>query len=310
MGNKKFITMLERQIDLFVGTFQDDADNLFKGEYDGRLIHPGEYGMYRERCFKALLQNVLSREEKVSDGFIITSFNDTVSTQCDVLVRNANSVPLTDNGIVNFYPVEDVYAIIEVKSNLSKADFKKSLRKLAENKKLSDHRMIGTKLKSSRFLNYDYIPSFLICNKLDFRIRDLNFDEIYEGIERRYWHNAILSILDGALSYRLPLNDLPERTKQCYANKNFDVDHVAFDYQYSLHAYMLNDKEFEVYNCPHKFIKVNERDKYQHIMWFLCAVKQAVNETIKYHFDGVVYLGMSKEECCVDYENNYEKISI
>ena len=310
MSNNKFITMLERQINLFVSTFQDDGDSLYKDEYRKQLIHPGEYGMYRERCFKALLQNILSREEKVSDGFIITSRDNAISTQCDVLVRNANAIPLTDNGIVNFFPVEDVYAIIEVKSNLSKADFKKCLRKLAENKMLSDHRRNGTRLKVSRFLNYDYIPSFLVCNKLEFDINSLDFNDIYEGIEPRYWHNSILSIMDGVLSYRLQLKELPEKTKLHYQKKNFDVVNVSFDYQYSLHAYVLDDRSIEIYRCPHKFIKMDLSDKYQHIKLFLSSLKQAVDETIKYHFDSIVYLGVSKDDCCIDDEDVYEKISI
>lgn len=310
MGNKKFITMLERQIDLFVGTFQDDADNLFKGEYDGRLIHPGEYGMYRERCFKALLQNVLSREEKVSDGFIITSFNDTVSTQCDVLVRNANSVPLTDNGIVNFYPVEDVYAIIEVKSNLSKAGFENCLRKLADNKKLSDHRRNHARLNDLEFVEFDFIPSFLVCNKLEFDIKCLDFEKIYEGIERKYWHNAILSLNDGAWSYALRLADLPVNTKQHYLNKKYDVVNGVCVHPYSQHALILPDGEVEVYQCIYNFVRKKESDRYDHIITFLCAIKQTVDLMMRYRFDSIVYLGKNEDTLCADPDKLYKKIQI
>ena len=72
--------------------------------------------------------------------------------------------------------------------------------------------------------------------------------------------------MDGVLSYSLPLKELPEKTKLHYQNKNFDVVNAAFDYQYSLHAYVLNDNDIEIYHCPHKFIKMNKSDKYKNIV--------------------------------------------
>jgi len=310
MGNKKFITMLERQIDLFVGTFQDDADDFFKDDHKGKLIHPGEYGMYRERCFKALLQNVLSREEKVSDGFIITSVNDTISTQCDVLVRNANSVPLTDNGIVNFFPVEDVYAIIEVKSNLSKADFEKSLLKLAKNKMLSNHRRCVEKLNDSDFMDIYFIPSFLVCNKLEFDIKTIDFEKIYGNIDRGFWHNAILSINDGALGYALYYSELPVETKQYYEKGKFDVINGACAHHNPLRLFIKENGEVERYFCRDNWVKKKESDKYQHIIFFLCALKQAVEKMIRYRFDGLVYLDMNNDELWADYKNLYKNLPI
>ena len=94
MSSSIFTTMLKRQIDLFVATFQNDGNALFKNERTA-LIHPGEYGMYREQRFRSLLQSFLTRDYSVSDGFIISSVDNNVTTQCDVLVNNAFS-PLTN----------------------------------------------------------------------------------------------------------------------------------------------------------------------------------------------------------------------
>ena len=46
MSNHIYKTLLQRQIDNFVDTYGQDSNILFKDK-KGRLIHPGEYGMYR-----------------------------------------------------------------------------------------------------------------------------------------------------------------------------------------------------------------------------------------------------------------------
>ena len=49
MPNKIFSTLLERQINQFIETYQKDSNIIFK-DFNNTLIHPGEYGMYREQC--------------------------------------------------------------------------------------------------------------------------------------------------------------------------------------------------------------------------------------------------------------------
>lgn len=41
----------------------------------------------------------------VSDGFIITSKNS-ISTQCDIIIYNSNTVPLISDGIARMFPIE------------------------------------------------------------------------------------------------------------------------------------------------------------------------------------------------------------
>ena len=40
----------------------------------------------------------------VSDGFIITSKNS-ISTQCDIIIYNSNTVPLISDGIARMFPI-------------------------------------------------------------------------------------------------------------------------------------------------------------------------------------------------------------
>lgn len=291
MSSKYFTALLQRQIEMFIATFQDDGNELFKKD-DSALIHPGEYGMYREQCFRNLLQLILPRENKVSDGFVISSKNDRITTQCDILVQNAFAMPLTDGGLGKFHPVEDIYAIVEMKSNLSKADLKEALRKLAECKMIGDDRKNKRRHQETRFLNHDAISTFLVCNKLTFKsIAELDFDDIYSGIDRKYWHNAFLSLDDGMFSYQLSLSDLPIKTKAHYKEKGFNVESGVCDYQYSQHIFYFPDGS-ETYSCPVKYVKATSESKYNHIMLFLSALKQAIDETVKYEFDSIEYLGL------------------
>lgn len=101
MSSYIFKTLLHRQIDNFIDTYGQDSNGLFKDK-EGRLIHSGEYGMYREECFKRLLQVILDKDYAVSDGFVINS-DDKVSTQCDVLVHKYNSKPLIDGSYAKLF---------------------------------------------------------------------------------------------------------------------------------------------------------------------------------------------------------------
>lgn len=287
MSSTQFITLLTREINSFIGTFAHDSNSLFKNEND-KLIHPSEYGMYRERCLRRLLQLVLSREYSVTDGFIITSHNN-ISTQCDILVNNAFTMPLTDRGLGNFYPVEDVCAIVEVKSDLTKRDLTNALQKLSVVKRLSDDRK-GVITSKTHFLNQKYIPSFLVCNKIKCDIEALNYSEIYKDIDRRYWHNAILSLEDGIILYGLQFKDFPPRTKKHYQEHGFDVENGRIDFQYSQHLFDFTSY-VETHNCTPKYIKIDQDNKYNHILYFLTVVKQSIDEMIRYQFDSIEYLG-------------------
>jgi hypothetical protein len=126
MGNKIFETILNRKIENFVSTFVEDSRSIFFNE-NLQLFHPGEYGKYRENSIKDLLQ-VLTKY-RVSDGFIITSKNNQ-STQCDIVIYDNSDFPVLENNFTQFFSIESVIAIGEVKSTLNKRDFSLTLKKL------------------------------------------------------------------------------------------------------------------------------------------------------------------------------------
>lgn len=290
MSSKYFMTMLVREIESFLGTFAHDSNSLFK-DVNNKLIHPGEYGSYRERCFRNLLQCVLKKDYKVSDGFIITAKDSHISTQCDVLVYKSSAMPITDNGIANFYPVEDVCAIIEMKSNLTTSALKDALRKLSEVKKLGKDRR-NNKTKSN-LCHQDTIPTFLVCNRLE--STDIDFEQIYAGIDREFWHNGILSVEDGFLTYCLLYKDLPKIAKQAFENLGYDVNNGGSVHNFSQLKYKVGEK-FDAYDCPINFIDAHQVDRYRHIISFLLSVIQSINMTDKYSFDPIEYMGYFEEK--------------
>lgn len=289
MSSQIYKTLLQRQIDNFIDTFGQDSNSLFK-DMKGKLIHPGEYGMYREDCFKRLLQTILDKDYVVADGFIINA-KDEVSTQCDVLVHRYNAKPLIDGSYAKFFPVEDICGIGEIKSNLSKKEFETALRKLAHNKMLGNSRRV-LKIKPEVYVgNFDPIPTFLVCNKLNFNLEDIDFAEIYEGIPKAYWHNCILSLEDGIITYELEFAKLEDKSKHFNAARGYNVRSGVCDWQYSQHILIL-DNIPEVYDCPVKSILSNIKNPYQHIYTFLGSVELAIKQCMKYDHDFGEYLGI------------------
>lgn len=214
MASKVFQQIFERHIAQFVGLYSEDSTTIFRDE-KSRLIHPGEYGKYREESCKELLRMILGKEVSISDGFVITS-GDKISTQCDIIVYNSKVSPFIADGIAKMFPAEEVRMIAEIKSTLSRQGFIDALRKMAENKKMIIDGRSGDGIcphgRTSKM--YDTVISFLICNKLDFAFDKLMYDEVYSGIDRVYWHNSILSVEDATLSYALKFSDFLTKSRK------------------------------------------------------------------------------------------------
>lgn len=284
MASNIFKTLFQREVDNFVQSFADDSSKLFKNQ-NNRLFHPGEYGMYKEACLRKLLSTVLSKNEAVSDGFIITS-RDNHSTQCDILIHDSKTLPLVDGGVAKFFPIEDIYAIGEVKSNPKKDDMIEALQKLATNKKLADDRI--NKLKNTSALHLDTIQTFLVCNKFDFDITSLKLDEVYHDFDRKYWHNSILSLEDGLFSYQIILDQLTPKIKEYFLSLGVTV---GAEIQFP-EIVIKNGDLIERCNSLTKSYKPNEDEKYNHIFIFLSALKDAIDYAPRYLFDSISYLGL------------------
>ncbi len=264
MSNKIFDTILKRKIESFVSTFVEDSQSIFYLE--NQLIHPGEFGKYRENSIKNLLQ--LLSSNRISDGFIITS-KDRVSKQCDIVIYDSTDLPLLENNLTQFFTIESVISIGEVKSTLNHTQLKKSLRQLAKNKMLSDD-IDGVVKRQNQGKEYDVPITFLVCKNVSFDLTTLNFEKIYNGIDRKYWHNSILCVEQGILTYNFEFNNLKEPYRTNFMNSGFKITSSA-----NMECSMITFDEIQ-YLCKPIFVKLDTNEKFKHIMMFLAIISQAI----------------------------------
>ena len=202
--------------------------------------------MYRESVVRDFLKFIVPSSLDISTGFLISSMED-ISTQCDIVIFDSGMTPLYQGGErQRFFPIESVFCVGEVKSTLSKPKLAKALNKLARIKSLSERITSPTIIRKSPAGSfdptnhpYDLIPSILICQKLDFKLSNIENenDEMYEtDVQHRHKHNMILSIEDGLLSYsdqndkNIPyprLNKIDLHNRFTYPDTN-DYIHLKF----------------------------------------------------------------------------------
>lgn len=287
MSSKIFEKIVERNIEQFVGLFSDDSSVIYKDEKN-KLIHPGEYGKYREESCKQLIRLMLNKNLSLSDGFVITA-DDQITTQCDVIIYNSSISPIIADDISRMFPAEEIRAIVEIKSTLSKSDFINALKKMAENKRviLDGRKGQASYKKALESRQYDTIGSFLICYKLNFDYSQLTYEEIYGDIDRKYWHNSILCIENGEFTYLLDFDKFPKYIVESLDAKGINTD-VSPSWPYS--SYYCGEER--VCTCQN-FFSINESDKYKHIKKFLIDICMCCDEVWKYTYEPVRYLGMA-----------------
>lgn len=289
MASKIYEQIFQRLIQQFVGAFSEDSNTIFKDDRN-KLIHPGEYGRYREEACKNVLRLILDKNVNISDGFVIAS-NDTITTQCDIIVYNSDVAPVVADGFARMFPAEEVRMIGEVKSTLSRTDFKEALRKMAENKRRILEGRRGSYIRPNGRLAdmYNTIGSFLICNKLNFDFNSLDFDELYEGIDRKYWHNGILSIENASMIYALKFSDFPDKVKDTLAGNGVNMSIIpAWQYPvYTQDGMVVNTWP----NCLH----IAKDDPYKHIKKFFAGMAACSQDIWIYAYDPAEYLGMTIE---------------
>lgn len=204
MSSEVFSKFLYFQIEKFVDEFARLSKNVFVDE-EGNLIHPAEYGTYRERIVSKFILPLMPKRLSVGTGFIITDTGKT-STQCDIILYDTQNTPVIENGEQRFFPVECVAGVVEVKSRLSKADLKTALIKLSKikalKKEITSKIDVYSETKTPHLFSpatypYDQMATFLICESLSFDLEkecEVFFKDAYNGIEPFLFHNMILSV--------------------------------------------------------------------------------------------------------------------
>lgn len=209
--NEIFDKLVKSKIEQFENDYITLSRQIFVNS-EGTLIHPGEFGVYRERIIKEFLSPFLPTRLAIGSGFIITAKNR-ISTQCDIIIYDKEHTPLIENSEQRFFPVECVVGVIEVKSKLTKSSLKDALIKLAAIKDLRNDidsnpyifkNYIGETKFDAKLKVRDQMATFLICESIDIDIEkeiDSLFSNIYSEVDKSLFHNMILSLDDCCYLY-------------------------------------------------------------------------------------------------------------
>jgi hypothetical protein len=120
-----------------------DLNRLFDGwlqvlrtesEHFSRLTdHKSELGRLNEGHFVKLLRTYLPSKIGVGTGFIVSGGSSPrQSPQCDIILYDAvNNAPLYESEAWSIYPIEIVYGVIEIKTNLNRSALKDAFNKCA-----------------------------------------------------------------------------------------------------------------------------------------------------------------------------------
>ena len=262
---------MEEKIEIFINSFRNTSRAVFFDEKSKKLIHPGEFGVYREKVVKDFLKFFIPQNLEIGSGFIISQ-NDEVSSQCDIVIFDKSITPLIQSSeLQTFYPAETVVGIGEIKSVMSKTELADAVRKLAKIKKIKSdiqHPNIHSKRDfgfDPKTVIYDSIFTFIICEKFSFKLDDdieIYLNEIYAGVDDWHRHNLILSLEDGLILYNL---------------KQGETDVVFY------HPIFKGSN-------THRFMKYNEKKKYHHIKTFAMSFFDGISHATVLYPEMVNYL--------------------
>lgn len=281
--NEIFDSLVKANIEKFKSDFKNLSRQVFV-DSNGELIHPGEFGMYRERIVKDFLKPFLPSRLDIGTGFIITS-KGRISTQCDIIVYDRNSTPVIENTDQRFFPIECVVGVIEVKSNINLSQLKEALLKLAkikdlrndiESSKLFQFKDTTEDREYNTFFNVkDQLATLIICENIAMNdnenIED-TFNNIYGNIDKSLIHNMILDI-----------------SGKCFMYK--DENNVPIYYS---HYAIQNNKFINLCILPSEKGYKNE-----HILVFLNYFYMLISSVSVMNLEITYYLGEKRKHNCI-----------
>jgi hypothetical protein len=102
----------------------------------GRMTHPGEKGRNNEAVLAAFLNDTLPRRYSVSTGKVVAA-GAKESNQIDLIVHDRINTPaLMDARAWSLVPIETTYAVISVKTTLTKDELRDALLSIASVRRL------------------------------------------------------------------------------------------------------------------------------------------------------------------------------
>ncbi|MEZ4886526.1 MAG: DUF6602 domain-containing protein [Chitinophagales bacterium] len=235
--NKRYFEIFKTKVDNFISELRRSKSLYEDLKKKNKLLHSGEYGMFKERTFKELIEFIKPYKIETTDGYVINSYDET-STQCDLILFDKLNTPLIQFGDrYQFIPAESVVAIGEIKSTLSKLDLIETAVKLAKNKALCRPSQEFINLNPG-FKNELFVPfSFIICDGITGINKGYSFKDLVIDLAKRYknegvdinnYFNIIISLTDKKVfgyrtskEYKSP--NVPIGTKIYYPKRFGDV---------------------------------------------------------------------------------------
>jgi len=162
--------------------------NILMNQFDRSSLQKSSYdlGRNREHFFYSFLKKVLPKKMSFGSGEIWDSARNKTGQQDLILLKE--NAPLLHIGSENIYLVEGVFAVIEIKSNLTKGELEKTAKKFQEIKNLKP------RIKASiRFGKPLKKPLTLL-----FAYKGATLKNLKDEILKNQWQDAfdLISILD------------------------------------------------------------------------------------------------------------------
>jgi Domain of unknown function (DUF6602) len=113
------------------------------GVLTGALSHYGERGRNDEQRVREFLEQVLPRRFSIGSGFLVCSKPGVPpSNQTDIVIFDGiNNSPLHSERVANVYPVEMVYATVEVKATLTPTRLLEACQAIQKVRELGRHQL-------------------------------------------------------------------------------------------------------------------------------------------------------------------------
>lgn len=289
MEYRNLQTLIDIKITNFVNEYKN-ANPLFENsDVKNGLLHPGEYGIYKELLVNKLFAFALPKKFSYGTGFI-TNSNGNITSQCDIVLYDESNAPFLEIDNSNrFFPQEVVYGIGEIKSKLTKKQLLEALIKLSRNKMIRQpfYNADGNEVNPEKN-PYQAIFTFLICDEIvDWNSNitsEIEKEYIKNGIDRPYWFNVILSLKNGVIAYHVqravklfesigsPLDD------SFYANEG--IQSIA------LPCFGEKGKIF----VPLDFFTLIQNNDVNYVKEFLVLINEVLVHSQSYYPDPVYYL--------------------
>jgi len=170
------------------------------------MPHHGTAGSEAEDLLIKFLNSHMPRRFAATSGFVV-DMEDSVSKQCDVLVYDAENSPVYREGpTTQILPSDSIASVIEVKSNLDKAELEDAAEKIASVKRLkrSPVSNLDQPVNFSNFIvNNSLGVVFAYKAKTSLETLAMNLKEINKKLPRAHWIDVVVVLDKGMIGYAL-----------------------------------------------------------------------------------------------------------